>query len=553
MVSSGVDSFGGTMAVDHAPVGRARRAARYREIVGILWEERVLNLLKDSGLAEHAPAELTDERIAELEATDVGKLPHEVRVRLAIERLGPAFVKVAQLLSTRRDLISPALADELAKLQDDVPTLPFEEIRPLMEEELGGPIEERFASFDTEPMAAASIAQVYRATLKDGSAVVVKVQRPNVAETMAVDLDIMLTQAHWAARHTDWGSQLDVVEVVEELVNALRSELDYQNEARSLDYFRNAFADGAEVCFPAVHWELTTPRIITMDVLEGIRGTQLDDLDSGAVDRLQVARNGTACYFKQIFELGRYHADPHLGNVFVMPDGKVGFVDVGRVGCISPRNRNLTFQLLMALMNGDEVVLTETLIAMTGAESAVDIAGLQRDVAHICSAYSAAESTGSSLQPAEQEMFDVLRRRRLALPGQIVMLLTVLGVLEGVAAKLSAGAFQVTEAIRPFAEKMLPQEFGPEHVKEYMSRWLLRSASLVEELPVSAARALRRAGEGEFQVAVRPDDFDRFMDRAGAIVNRLCAALILSAFIVGASSLSGNEGRLRAAWRRLRS
>jgi ubiquinone biosynthesis protein len=542
----------GAMAVTQATVGRARRAARYREIAGVLWEERVLNLLKDSGLGEHSEVELSDERIAELEATDVKQLPHEVRVRLAIERLGPAFVKVAQLLSTRRDLISPALAEELAKLQDDVATLPFDEIRPWIEEGLGGPIEEHFAAFDPEPLAAASIAQVYRATTKDGAEVVVKVQRPNVAETMAVDLDIMLTQAHWAARHTDLGAQLDVVEVAEELVNALRSELDYQNEARSLDFFRHAFGDGTEVCFPAVHWDLTTSRMITMDLLSGIRGTHLEELDTEGIDRRQVAVNGTACYFKQIFELGRYHADPHLGNVFVMTDGKVGFVDVGRVGFVSPRNRDLTFQLLMALMNGDEVALTETLIAMTGAESTVDIACLQRDVARLCSSYSAAESAGSGLQPAEQDLFDILRHHRLAMPGQIVMLLTVLGVLEGVADKLSAGTFQIAEAIRPFAEKMLPKELDPEHMKQYMTRWLLRSVSLAEELPVSLARALRRAGEGEFQVAVRPDKFEPFMDRAEVIANRVCGALLLSALIVGASTLSGSNGPLSGIWRRRR-
>jgi ubiquinone biosynthesis protein len=526
------------MAATHAVISKGRRWARYREIAKVLYEERVLNLLKDSGLAEHAPVDLSEERIAELEKSDVKKLPHEVRVRLALERLGPAFVKAGQLLSTRRDLISPALANELAKLQDDVPTVPFAQIRERMEDELGGSIDDLYGSFDPEPLASASIGQVYRATLKDGTEVVVKVQRPNITETMEVDLDIIMNQAHWAARHTKWGSQMNVVDIAQELVDALRSELDYLHEAHSLDFFRTSFGDSKEVYFPTVYWDLTTSHVLTMEKMDGIPGTHLDELDEKGIDRKEVAINGTGCYFKQIFQLGRYHADPHLGNLFIMPDGRVGFVDFGRVGYIGERNRILMFQLLLALMEGDEVALTETMVDVTRADPTLDITGLQRDMARVCSAYGAAQVTGDTLAPAVQSMFDAMRTHRLALPGEIVLLLTVLSVLEGVARQLSGGAFQMTDVVQPMARKLLPEEFGPEHMKKYVGRWLRRSSKFLDDLPVAMTRVMRRAGEGEFRVAVRPDRFQGFMDRAEVIVNRLCLALMLTGLIVGMSFLS---------------
>lgn len=523
----------------HGSVSRGRRWARYREVAKVLYEEHVFSLLHASGMADDAPVELSDEKIEELEAQSGHKLPQEVRVRRALERLGPAFVKAGQLLSTRRDLISPALANELAKLQDNVPTLPFDQIRDRVEDELGARIEDLFDSFDTTPLAAASIGQVYRATLKDGTEVVVKVQRPGITETMEVDLDIIVSQARSAAEHTRFGRDMNVVEIAQQMVDALRSELDYLNEAANLDFFRTAFKGSDEVYFPRVYWDYTTSRVLTMELMKGIPGTRLSELDAAGIDRGAVARNGADCYFTQIFEMGRYHADPHLGNIFVMPDGRVGFVDFGRVGLISERNRSLTFHLIMALMDGDEVGVTEAVLDMTGAGTMAEVAALQRDMGRVCTAYSAAQTGTGSMEPAVEGLFEAVRKYRLAVPGQIVMLLTVIGVLDGVSSQLSGGRFTIAEVARPLAQKLLPQEFGPEHLKAHFSRWGRRYAAFLEDLPVSLSRVLRRAGEGEIRMAVRPEKYDRMVDRFETIVNRLCVALMLSALIIGMSYLSG--------------
>lgn len=524
------------METTYGTVTRGRRWARYREVAKILYEERVYSALRASDLARHAPADLTDEQI---EKEDPKKLPEVVRVRLALERLGPAFIKMGQLLSTRRDLISPALADELAKLQDDVPTLPFDQMRPRIEEELGAKIEDVYDSFQETPIASASIAQAYRAKLKDGTDVVVKAQRPGVSETMEVDLDIILTQAHAMAKHTRFGRDFNIVEVSEQIVDALGSDLDYMNEASSLEFFRTSFGDSPDVYFPKVYWDHTTSRVLTMELMTGIPGTHLDELDEKGIDRETVARHGVACYFTQIFEMGRYHADPHLGNLFVMPDGRVGFVDFGRVGFISQRNRDLVFQFLVSLMEGDEVGVTEAVISVTGAQTMPDVSALQNDMGRVCSAYSEAQAGNGSMDKAVRGLFEAVRKYRLALPGEVVMLLTVVAVLEGVAEELSKGEVKLANVLQPFARKLLPEEFGPSALKQRLSRWALRYGRFLADLPVSLTRVLRRAGEGELRMSVRPEKYDRLVGRIEAIANRLCVALLLAALIVGMSFLSG--------------
>ena len=368
-----------------APSRGAQRRARYREIAKVLWEERVLNLMRGSDLEEHAPSPVDDDGHAEAHgeaATQVRErdLPRAVRIRHALERLGPAFVKMGQLLATRRDLVAPDLSAELAKLQDDVPTLPWEEMRPRIEAELGAPVEELFATFDREPLAAASIGQVYRATLDDGTPVAVKVQRPGVTETMEIDLEILVEQAHRLEAHTQWGRDFDIGALAREFADVLRSELDYTHEGRALDRFRAAFADTPEVTFPAVYWDHTTSRVLTMDFVDGVPATKLESGDVPGVDRAAVVDTGVKCYMRQIFELGYYHADPHAGNIFALGDGRIAFVDFGRVAAISERNRDATFDMLLAVFSDDPAQATEAVLAMTGMPPHVDVATMEMEL-----------------------------------------------------------------------------------------------------------------------------------------------------------------------------
>jgi ubiquinone biosynthesis protein len=523
---------------------RGRRWHRYREIVGVLWDERVFRLMRAAGMEHVAPGRLPSDAEAaarEVEAPEGAKhAPYEVRIRQALERLGPAFVKLGQILSTRRDLIDPALSSELAKLQDRVATIPWDEMAPTLLDELGGSPEELFAEFDTAQMAAASIGQVYRARLHDGRAVAVKIQRPGVHEVMETDLDILVTQAHFIAQHTDWGRSQNVAGIADEIVRVLRGELDYLQEARNMARFREAFADSAEVFFPAPVWDLTTTRVLTMEMVEGIPGSRVDELDAAGVDRQRMIRSGVDCYFQQIFDMGIYHADPHAGNLFSMPDSRVGFVDFGRVASISHQHRQAVFDMLLAVMDDDPVDATEALLSMCSADPTLDVATLQKDLAHVVSLYRESQSRPDVLQLTLQETLSTIRKHRLGLPGDIAVLLTTLGVLEGVARQIDPD-FEIIDAAKPFAQRVLMKSFGPQAWPREILRGVRRYRKLVEELPVALTRALRRASEGEFRLAVRPERYEDAMRGLQDMVNRLAFALLLAAFVLAFAYIASQE------------
>jgi ubiquinone biosynthesis protein len=519
------------------------RIERYREIARILWDERVLFLLKDSGAAEYAPREATFAEIAddapELEGR---KAPREVRVRRALERMGPTFIKAGQLLASRQDLVSPALAVQLSKLKDDVSALPFDEIRPIIAEELGADPDELYADFDPEPLAAASIGQVYRATLHDGRAVVVKVQRPGTAERMEIDFEIITRWAQTATKRTEWGKSLDAAGVASEFVTALRSELDYQVEARNLRRFREAFADDASVVFPEPIDELSTMRVLTMEYLDGVPGTHPELMDAAGIDRHEVVAVGTRCYLRQIFEFGFFHADPHDGNLFAMRDGRVGFVDFGRVGWVSQRHRAHVLDLMLAFVEGDPAAAADVMAAMISAGPRLEISMIQREMGRVIDSY---QRRHVDLSEVFQRLLDVMREQDLHVPSEFVVLLTTLAVVEGVAMNI-APDYRLTDAVAAYAGKAMPDRLDPEHLKKMAMRTLGRYTHLLEDLPVGVSRALRRASEGEFRMAVRPSDYDRFLNRVSDLVVRLALSLLLAAFVIGFSIIVALQPENRA-------
>lgn len=520
----------------------ARRRARYREIVKVLWEERLLGLFPGSRLEDHLTKSTVRE---EGPGTKEKDLPQAVRIRHAVERLGPVFIKLGQILSTRSDLLSPDVTEELAKLQDDVPSVPWPEMKARIEAELGAPVGELFGSFDEKPMAAASIGQVYRATLPDGTSVAVKVQRPGVTEAMELDLDILHDQADKVEQHTEWGKENDVATLAEDFASILRSELDYTQEGRWLDRFRSAFADDSSIVFPKVYWDHTTGRVLTMDFIEGVAGTQLEGGEQvEGVDRTRMVETGVGAYFRMIFQLGFYHADPHAGNMFWLPDGRLAFVDFGRVATISRRNSEETFDLMLAVFDDDSAAMTEAVLAMTGTPAHIDLAALEIDFAALLAQYRRQQETGRGLGELIQRLLKLLHDYRLRVPSELAVLLTTLGVLEGVATQLDP-EFRMIDAAKPFARELIPEEYGPARMLKASVRSLRAYGRFFDELPVQATRVLRRAGEGEFKVSVRPTEYRELVDRLTSGFYLLAYALIVGALIVGFAFLVSRQGLSR--------
>jgi ubiquinone biosynthesis protein len=523
---------------DAVPVTRSERLERYQQIVDILVSERLYELLQPSAVDRLLVGGATP---TEPVATDDDAV--EVRIRRALERLGPAFIKAGQLLATRRDLIAPALVAELEKLQDDVPAVPYAQIAERIQAELGVPPEELYASFDEEPLAAASIGQVHRATLPDGRRVVVKVQRPGVTEQMAVDLDIMERQSRSAGNRLAIARELDVPGVAGRFLAALRSELDYQREASNMELFRERFEAEGEVAIPWVDWERTTSRVLTMEELDGIPGTRTDEMDAAGVDRAALVQAGVNAYFVQIFEMGAFHSDPHQGNLFAMRDGRVGFVDFGRVSTISERDRERAMDLVSALVDSDEVRATEVLIETTRAGADVDRAALQVEVADLIEAFSSKGADAIGLDGVFERMFGMIRRHGLTMPDELAMLFITMGTLEGVASTLDPD-FDFVEAAKPMVERLLPQRWGRQRLERALRRSGARYFRLAEDLPFMLDLVLRRAGSGEFKVAVRPTELDELLDRLDGAVDKLSWALLLSALVLGTALLLSRSDRI---------
>lgn len=507
---------------------------RYRQITGILIDEGLDNLLDVTGLRRFAPIR---GRIYQ------GRSRSEsfgVRLRHTLERLGPTFVKLGQVASTRPDLFAEPVIEELRKLQDDVAPFADEIAFQMIERELGASLGDLFAEFDRSPVAAASLGQVYSAKLPGGEPVVVKVQRPQVEQVVDTDLDILLTQARFVSQHSELAERYDIVQITGEFADAVRGELDYLAEGAAAERLARMFADDETVRFPAVYWEYTTSRVLTMERLEGIPFNKPGQLDEANMDRPELAKRGIFCYLEQIFVHGFYHADPHPGNLFALPDGRVGFTDFGRCGTISEIGREQLADLFIAIIDDDVPLAVDTLFTAAGSPGDIDLAELEREVSRLITKYYNKSLHEVRMGDLIGEVLGLVRNHNLMLSSELAMLLTTLVVLEGLG-RLLDPAFDFVAVTAPFARKITNARMAPEAVAKSFSHAARRVVRVATELPESLTRFLRRAGQGEFRMAVHPVGFDPMLKRFEEATNRLAFALVVAAFVIGLSFFLANQ------------
>jgi len=519
-----------------------KHLARHRQIASVLADEGLHTVIDMAGLRRVAPSR---RRVGGGAKAD--HLTREQHVRRAFERLGPSFIKIGQAISTRTDIIPPELANELRKLQDEVPAEPFETVKAVIEADLEAPFEELFASFEPEPAAAASLGQVHWATLHDGTEVAVKVQRPDARRQIEIDIDIALTQARWVAEHTDLFGNMDIISISEEFAEAVLQELDYSKEARNAERLWRAFKDDDTVAFPKVYWERTTSRVLTLERLVGIRMNRVDLLDEAGMDRAELARRGINCFLRQMFEIGFFHADPHPGNYLALPDGRVGFTDFGRVGNISEESRERFVDLVWGAVNRDPRMATDTLVAISGNPD-VDEVLLYREVARLIGKYHGLELGGIDFGELMSETLGLIRGHALGVPSDFALLISTLGILEGVGTMLDP-SFDFASTAKPFADKVVQERMRPEVMWRKASGTLRHTLRVLEMLPDATERVLRRVSRGEVRMAVRPVGYEKLMSDLHELVNRLAFALVVAALVIGFStmlSVSGTPGWSRS-------
>lgn len=503
-----------------------RNANRWREILTILSKYGL------AGWIGRFDLPVVKGILKNREGESLAHLSRETRIRLAIEELGPTFIKLGQILSTRPDQIGMPLADELQKLQTDVPADDADDIRTTIESELGAPLDTLFVDFDTTPLASASIGQVHRARVASGADVVVKVQHAGIQRRMEIDLDILAGLAQLAEMLPELAPYRPQA-MVAEFRRVVRRELDFAREARNLDQFTRNFRRNRHVRIPRCYHELSTQRVLTMEWLDGLRFSdprliQQKQVGRDAnIDLALVARHGAEMYLEMIFHHGFYHADPHPGNLIVLADGTIGLLDFGMVGRLDEAIREDIESMLLAIVTQDAQMLTSLVMRLGAVPAGLDEAALSVDLSEFVAHYANQPVDVFDLAGALSEMIEIIQRYHIVLPSTLAMLIKVLIMLDGTG-RLLAPHFSLMELVQPYQRKLLQRRLSPARQMRKMRRIFSELEQLAEILPRRLRDILQQVESGKFDV---------HLDHRGLepSVNRLVLGMMTSAIFLGSS------------------
>jgi ubiquinone biosynthesis protein len=514
---------------------RLKNAQRYREVLGVLARYGFASFVAKSGFAPLRKAN-ADWLYSRDGTTDLSSAPMEVRLRKAMEELGPTFIKIGQILSTRRDLVPDSVADEFAKLQADCPKIPFDRVRAALDEQLKGRTDELFQWIDPEPMAAASMAQVHSAIWKDGSEVVIKLLRPDAADQIEADMEALA----FVARLTEdrlAQSGFSPTEIVEEFREELRRETNLTIEARSTDRMRRSFADDPGISFPHVYWEATTPGVLTIERVKGrlLARTPYQSLPLEV--RQKIIANGARAVFRQTLELGFFHADPHPGNIFVHDDGRVTFIDCGMVGKIGLDARTRIAELVFGVATGDARLVMRAAMKMGNVEpDSIDERALLDDVQEVVDQFIGKPIAEIDIAAVLDKFYQILRDYKVRCPADMVMLIKAMGTIEGVARDLDPD-YEIIEAAKPFIFKLVNDRYAPKALTKRVLNTLFSYAELIDSLPKQVNGILRKLRLGEAKVNFHIEGIEKFRMSVEHTATTVAYALLISALLVASSVL----------------
>lgn len=454
-----------------------------------------------------------------------------VRLRVALGELGATFIKLGQMLSTRGDILPAEYVLELAKLQDAAPPVHFEAVERTVERELSPAARERIATIEHEPLASASIGQVHAAVLADGREVVIKVQRPEVAEQVEQDLEILHRVTRWLTANTAFGRDYDLKALADEFADTIRAELDYRREARNVETFAAFFADEPLVTIPAVVHELSTRRVLVLERVGGIKISNLAALDAAGLSRRRLAELAVRISVRQMLDLGVFHADPHPGNFFVRPDGGVAIVDFGMVGHLSEAVRDRLLRAGLSAIRRDASGVADGLFALGIVGARVRRPALERDLERVMDRYATATISDISAREVVDEVTGLAFRHHMQLPGELALFFRVLAMGEGMGLMLDPG-FQFFGYVSPILRRHWRRRNRPSELMRRVAAAAGEAVDLGFDLPHRLGKLLGRAERGEIELNVQHEGLEDFASRFERMINRLALAVILAASIV---------------------
>jgi len=455
------------------------------------------------------------------------------RIRRVLEELGPTFIKLGQILATRVDLFAPHYIAEFEKLQDQVPPIPFEDLLSQIEEDIGGSIDEFFAAVDRQPLAAASIAQVHKALLKDGTPVILKIRRPGLRKIIEADLRLLQRIADVAEVESPEIRRFHPKEIIRQFDQSLRRELDLAAECRNAERVATNLGDNYHVKIPIVYWQLTGERLNVQEYIEGIHGRDVEAVEKAGLNRQLLAERGAKAVMRMIMEDGFYHADPHPGNVFYLPDNELAMIDFGMVGRLTEDRRDQVVSLLYGMINHEPTKVAEILEDWSD-NIHTDEQVLTVDIEAFVDQYSSLSLKDLNLTSMMTDLMALLRDHRLILPPDLVLLIKAYITLDGLGRYLDPN-FNTLVFAAPYTREIMMERYRPEVIAKKGWRHMVSIADLLTSLPKDLRKLIRASRQGAFQVDINVRHLDYYVGKTDSAISRLTMGIVTAAWIIGSS------------------
>jgi predicted unusual protein kinase regulating ubiquinone biosynthesis (AarF/ABC1/UbiB family) len=461
-----------------------------------------------------------------------------VWIRTTLLDLGPTFIKVGQLFSTRADIFPSEYVEELAKLQDKVPAFSYEQVETIIEQELGKKIPELYQSFEPIPLAAASLGQVHKAVLHSGEAVVVKVQRPGLKKLFEIDLQILKGITRYFQNHPKWGRGRDWLGIYEECCRILWEEIDYLNEGRNADTFRRNFRSYEWVKVPRVYWRYTSSRVVTLEYVPGIKISQYEAIEAAGLDRKVIARQGAEAYLHQLLNNGFFHADPHPGNIAVSPTGALIFYDFGMMGRIKTNVREGLMQTLFGIASKDGDRVVKSLVDLGALAPTEDMGPVRRSVQYMLDHFMDQPFENQSVAAISDDLYEIAYDQPFRFPATFTFVMRAFSTLEGVGKGLDP-EFNFMEVAKPYAMQLMTNMNGSEGntFLNELSRQAVQVSSTALGLPRRLEDTLEKLERGDIRVRVRSLETERLLRRQTNVQLGTTYAVIVAGFTLSATIL----------------
>jgi ubiquinone biosynthesis protein len=520
-------------------VGRTyRNLNRYRQILAVLFKYGFGDLIELLKIDQYIEVGL--QLISKNRRNRVEKLSRAERVRMAFEELGPTYIKLGQILSTRPDLVPADFTNELSKLQDNVPSFAFSAAKRIIETEFGSPLEELFDFFDEVPFASASIGQVHKAGLKDGEIVAVKVQRPGIKKIIEVDLEIMLHLAMLVERNIKEIALYRPVKIIEEFARTLEKEIDYTIEATSMERFARHFLNDPTIYIPKVFRDMTTEHVLTMELVDGIKISEIDRLDEAGLDRKTITVRGAKFYLKQVFDFGFFHADPHPGNIFILPDNVTCLLDFGMTGSVDRQTRENFVDLIDSVAHRHETKAAQVLLKLTAWDDEPDIRQLERDVTDFMGQHLYKPLKNIEIGKLLNHLLELISRHRLMIAPDIFLMMKTMATIEGVALILDPD-FDMIAQTAPFIRRIKLSRFHPERIADDLIQLVSEMLQFVDKFPRDMLEIARLIRQQKLSLKMEHKGLDAMLATHDRISNRISFSIIIAALIIGSALIVISE------------